>query len=188
VFGIGLSKTGTTSLNYALQHLGYNSLHWRREGKVLGWPEFLFADAATDAPCCVQFESLYHTFDESKFIYTVRDVEDWKQSIIQHYAGKERPSELRREGERRWLPEGAQWRFYSSIRKITIHECLYAQHDSWEEAYQAFDHRVRTFFEDKPDDRFLEMRIPEGDGWDLLCSFLGHQVPDSPFPHQNKST
>ncbi|PSQ96731.1 MAG: hypothetical protein BRD55_05500 [Bacteroidetes bacterium SW_9_63_38] len=184
VFGIGLSKTGTTSLAHALDHLGYNALHWRREGKTLGWPEFLYADAATDAPCSSQFEALYHTFEKSKFIYTVRDIDGWVQSIRRHYGGMEKPVELRRRAKRKEYDD--QWEMYNRIRKVQIRECLYAQHETWAAAYRAFDSRVRSFFEDKPEERFLEMNIIDGDRWDTLCSFLGHEVPSRPFPHRNR--
>ena len=26
-----------------------------------------------------------------------------------------------------------------------------------------------------------------GEGWDRLCEFLGHEVPDEQFPHENKA-
>lgn len=95
VFGIGLSKTGTTSLARALELLGYTSVSWKENGKVLGWPEFYYADAATDTVCSAHFE---HTFEESKFIYTVRDLDSWEQSIENHfgsYFGVENPGDFR---------------------------------------------------------------------------------------------
>lgn len=185
VFGIGLSRTVTTSLSIALDHLGYNSLHWKRKGKIPDWPEFFWADAATDTPCSAQFESLYYTFEKSKFIYTVRDVDSWRESIINHFEGVKSPRDLRHEEELRFIPQDPRWRFHNTIHRIQVHESLYAQHDAWEEAYRAFDKRVRDFFDDKPEDRFLEMNITEGDGWKPLCSFLGHEVPGRPFPHAN---
>lgn len=195
VFGIGLSRTGTSSLCRALQLLGYEkSLHWKKNGKVLGWPEFFYADAATDLPCSVQFEALYYTFEKSKFVYTVRDIDDWEQSIRTHLESKypnqfERPSELRkvRTHDSFWARQRNDWRFHNAIQGIKAHEALYAQYDSWEEAYYVFDRRVRRFFEDKLDDEFLEMNITEGDGWDVLCPFLGCDVPNQPFPHLNKT-
>jgi len=143
VFGIGLSKTGTTSLTYALEHLGYNSVHWRKDGKTIGWPEIFWADAATDAPCSAQFEALYHTFEKSKFIYTVREVDSWTRSIMDHYDGMENPGALRRRAKRKEYDD--QWEVYNLIRKVQTRECLYAQHDTWEDAYRAFDRRVRRF-------------------------------------------
>jgi hypothetical protein len=186
VFGIGLSRTGTTSLAHALHHLGYNTLHWSRDGKVIGWPELMDADAATDTPCSAQFEALYHTFEDAKFVYTVRDVDPWTQSIKDHF-GIEQPRDFRNlpRDEAYWKP-GRNWGWYNTVRRIQIHEGLYAQHDSWADAYWAFDARVRRFFDDKPDDRFLELNITEGEGWETLCPFLGLDPPDRPFPHRNR--
>jgi hypothetical protein len=184
VFGIGLSKTATTSLNQALTLLGYDSAHWTRGGqRVLGWPEFFHADAATDTPCAAQFESLYYTFEQSQFVYTVRDIDSWEESIQEHF-GMESPRELRRLWKKQSFWEGNHgWRWYNSLRWIQIQECLYARHDTWTAAYKEYDQRVRRFFEDKPDDRLLIMNIPEGDGWEPLCDFLDREIPDQEFPH-----
>ena len=38
-----------------------------------------------------------------------------------------------------------------------------------------------------PDD-LLVFDLPKGDGWEKLCGFLGHEVPDKPFPHANKAS
>jgi hypothetical protein len=32
------------------------------------------------------------------------------------------------------------------------------------------------------------MNFEEGDAWEKLCSFLGHEIPDRPFPHANPGT
>ena len=36
-----------------------------------------------------------------------------------------------------------------------------------------------------PEDQLLVYRV--GDGWGSLCEFLGHDVPDKAFPHENKA-
>ena len=36
-----------------------------------------------------------------------------------------------------------------------------------------------------PQDQLLVYRV--GDGWGSLCEFLGHDVPDKDFPHENKA-
>lgn len=186
IFGIGLARTGTTSLTHALRHLGYKAFHYSRNGKVLGWPEFMDAEAATDTPCSAQFEALYHAFEQSKFIFTVRDIDAWASSM-RDFHGLDRPSDFRSlpTNEKHWESD-QNWSWYNQTRLIQIRESLYAQHDSWEAAYRAHDERVRRFFDDKPDARFLEMDITDGDGWDVLCPFLGVANPDCPFPHQNE--
>jgi hypothetical protein len=188
VFGIRLSKTATSSLNRALELLGYDSVHWTRGGqRVLGWPEFFHAEAATDTPCAAQFESLYYTFEQSRFIYTVRDVDSWTESIREHF-GMESPREFRKLWKKQSFWEGNHgWRWYNSLQWVQIHECLYARHDTWKSAYEEYDQRVRRFFEDKPDDRFLVMDIPEGDGWEELCGFLNCEAPPRKFPHVGKT-
>lgn len=186
VFGIGLSRTGTTSLAHALSHLGYRTLHWSQNGKVIGWPELCDADAATDTPCSTQFEALYYTFEDSKFVYTVRDVEQWTESVKQYF-GIEKPSNFRDlpKDEAYWKSD-RNWGWYNTVRRIQIHECLYAQHDSWASAYRTFDDRVRQFFDNKPENRFLEMNITDGEGWEVLCPFLGLDPPDQSFPHRSR--
>mgnify|MGYP006271781305 CR=1 FL=1 len=188
VFGIGLSKTGTTSLGKALEILGYDTVHWKWRGKVAGWTEFSYFDAVTDVNCSAQFESLFYTFENAKFIYTTRDVDSWVRSIEVHYGAK-RPAELRAQHAQVdfWGDTDENWRWHNAIRKVQIQEALYAQHRTWAEAYDAYDRRVRCFFESKLAECFLELNVVGGDHWEPLCAFLGKGVPDVPFPHANKS-
>jgi hypothetical protein len=69
---------------------------------------------------------------------------------------------------------GAQW--------SAIHLSLYFNHANYEDAYIAYDRRVRDFFRDKPDDRYLEFDVFSGDGWAKLCPFLRRPIPSQPFP------
>ena len=39
----------------------------------------------------------------------------------------------------------------------------------------------------RPDD-FLIIDLPNDDGWSRLCPFLGHDIPNEPFPHANKAS
>ena len=36
-----------------------------------------------------------------------------------------------------------------------------------------------------PQDQLLVYKV--GDGWRSLCEFLGHDVPDRAFPHENRA-
>ena len=191
VFGIGLSKTGTTSLARALEYLGYKSVSWKRKERVIGWPELYHADAVTDTVCSAQFESLYYTFEKSKFIYTVREIDSWEESIrsyFQNHFGVEKPSDFRDlHTEASFWQKESGWAFHNALRAVQIRESLYARHESWKQAYSSFENRVEKFFEEKPSNTILVMDIPGGDGWDKLCSFLDCETPDVEFPHRNKS-
>jgi hypothetical protein len=71
---------------------------------------------------------------------------------------------------------------------MQIHEELYANCSSWEEAYYKHEKRVKKFFDEKKSDEYIEMDICGGEGWDKLCSFMGVKQPTENFPHRNKST
>ena len=43
---------------------------------------------------------------------------------------------------------------------------------------------MQEYFAGRPDD-LLVMSVTEGEGWEVLCPFLGHAVPEAPFPHLN---
>jgi hypothetical protein len=75
-------------------------------------------------------------------------------------------------------------RYGTEFRNINL--SLYFNHDSYREAFDAHEQRVRRFFQDKPTDRLLELNIFAGDGWPELCVFLGKDVPSIPFPWENR--
>ena len=74
VFGIGLSKTGTTSLSAALAILGYRSKHFPKD------EDFARYDAFSDITVAMKFKTLDRFFPGSQFIYTVRDEPAWLAS------------------------------------------------------------------------------------------------------------
>lgn len=181
IFGIGLSRTATSSLNSALKKLGYESIHWLNPSTqtVISDTDFLLFDGFTDIPVSYQFEKLYRTFPNSKFIYTTRPRESWISSISSHYhnaRGINSPVELGQLDIAQRFDGAAE----------PAEKNLYTQHETWAAAFDHFEGRVNCFFTEKRDHRFLELKIIEGDGWEKLCTFLGKEVPDTPFPNLNK--
>lgn len=162
IFGIGLAKTGTTSLNDAFAILGIASI---------GCPDSIAAirrfEAATDGIVADRFEELDREFPGSKFIYTVRDRENWLDSYTR-YHGRKTPS----------LPghAGMTRRLYGTTG--TERDILLA-------AFDRHERHVLEYFRDRPDD-LLVMDIAAGDAdWDTLCRFLDRPVPEEPFPASN---
>ena len=80
IFGIGLSKTGTTSLHVALEILGYSSVHY-----PVTWEEFDRYDAAHDITVASRFEELDKLYPGSRFILTLRDLNQWLRSCENHF-------------------------------------------------------------------------------------------------------
>jgi len=52
--------------------------------------------------------------------------------------------------------------------------------------YEEHNEAVRAYFAGREED-FLEVCWEEGDGWEEICDFLGHDVPEAEFPHRKKS-
>jgi hypothetical protein len=176
VFCIGLNKTGTVSLHEALTILGYRSFHWGgpearrsvRRALEEETPLLTYLDGRFDAFSDV--EDLTYNFDladrqypDSKFILTIRPLDEWLESRRRH---------VKKNRARR-----ASRRYAGSWLEVDL--------EGWAADYTAHTERVRSYFADRPDD-LLVIDITAGKGWDALCAFLGRPIPDSPFPWQNR--
>ena len=97
VFAIGLNKTGTTSLHLAFEQLGLRSFHWggrrayhavlhaQRDGERLLLPVGEGYDAYSDVETLsVRFDLADLQYPGSRFVLTVRDVDDWVESRRRH--------------------------------------------------------------------------------------------------------
>ena len=95
VFGIGLHKTATSSLNEALKMMGYDSWHWNsahqakaiwQQMNQLGFSRVVEEyHAITDLPTPLLFRQLDKAYPNSKFILTLRPAAKWIESVKRHY-------------------------------------------------------------------------------------------------------
>lgn len=184
VFGVGLSKTGTTSLTRALESLGYRTNHfpffalrYRGTGLQMDFRKIDRWDACTDSPIALFFRELDQAFPGSKFILTVRDLEAWLRSCERNHTW---PGNYVRNRAVRHLP--LVRRILALHGQVFGSECF--DRDSFTKAY--YDHlaAVTHYFADRPDD-FMIMDICNGDAWEKLCAFLGREVPQEEFPIRN---
>jgi hypothetical protein len=174
VFGIGLMKTGTVSLHEALSLLGYNGVHNAglktmnlvQQAIDEGKPMLTYLDPSLDAFTDI-FGITYCFFladvqyPGSRFILTVRDLDDWLDSRRRHV---EKDQQMR----------GAD---HPAVMKVDL--------DGWKTEYTRHESVVRAYFADRPTD-LLVLDITAGQGWEPLCEFLGHPVPEAPFPWKNR--
>jgi hypothetical protein len=182
VFGIGLSKTGTTSFVAALEMLGYSALHWTNPAthELFCDDDVFLFDAFADLPTCEHFEQYYFAFPNARFIYTTRPFESWKRSYLaQMQARGDQSFGARRNKAMR--ADGVPW----GARNARLSFSMYYNYSSIEEAFETYDRRVRSFFADKPADRFLEFSLSDGHAWPELCGFLNRPVPNQPYPRKN---
>ena len=190
IFGVGLSRTGTTTLGDACSLLGMKRLGWvsQRKGHTdsLGQPissalllrdwqaknTAHLADVASrydileDLPWPLVYGEMAEAFPDARFVLTRRSSPDlWLASMAKHQSGR----------------GGGQWdetmtQIYGSARAS-------ADTASYHATYESHNADVADYFAGTG--RLLEVCWEEGDGWPELCQFLGLAIPDEPFPHSN---
>ncbi|MEP1201236.1 sulfotransferase family protein [Tateyamaria sp.] len=171
VFGVGFHRTGTTSLQTALEVLGYSVVGMRDTE----WSAYRQNDLDTiqrtvevfdgfrDMPWPLLYQHLYKAVPNAKFILTYRDPDDWAKSCAGIY--KSRP--------------------YEMFRPIYGFDSFEGNEEKAKEVYLRHISAVRQFFSDKPD-VFLEKDFTKDHSWQDLCDFLLEPEPDREFPHANK--
>jgi len=177
IFGIGLSKTGTTSLNYALLKLDYLSVHYPikliQYNGTVGKFDYLGAryyEALTDIAVIPFYKELDRYFPNSKFILTIReDKDDWLESVIREFGKKKAKTTMNK-----WMRRAVYGTDGSDREKLS-------------EAYDKHLKDVTAFFSDDKEHKLLVLNICGGDGWDKLCDFLKRPCPNTPFPHANQT-
>ncbi|MDD5271542.1 MAG: hypothetical protein PHU14_02365 [Methylovulum sp.] len=192
IFGIGLSKTGTTSLAESVKLIGYRTDHWvnhDRDNKIIDWDEILSYDALFDTPIAFLFELLHFAFPDAYFIYSHRDINLWADSANTHFHCAKNFSAFKQlclngngKGD---IVDSALWRI--------IHLTLYANCSSYYDAYKIHEERVASFFSTHPSAHLLNIDItgPTLSGpekWEAIRGYLqldDKQIPLLPFPKQN---
>lgn len=175
IFGIGLQRTGTSSLAAALRILGYRTLQT---------PVNVFDnirdrcleenDAFTDNPIPILYKELDQEYPGSKFICTIRNVDKWLVSV-------------------KWLFSTGriQYKWRKTPVVDEMHEALYgvSQYDAdvFRDMYIAYYHDVIHYFKERPSD-LLIMDLSQGEGWEKLCVFLDKELPIIEFPRRNISS
>ena len=176
---VGFQKTGTTSLDVALQNLGYRvGVAHRKINEVLD-PHAADADAIVkavtlqcmdehdalqDSPCPFMFEVIDKSFPGTKFVLTYRPVESWLSSYARYFQDENNPM-------RKWM---------YGVPSFLGHEDIY------KDTYETQNRKIRSYFQHRPED-FLELNLAEGQGWHELVTFLGPEMLP-PFPHAKANT
>lgn len=171
IFGIGLSKTGTTSLYAALHYLGYRSGTHRHMAR-LGMREWFQGDftidylkdfdAVTDLPLAGFYQSIDQRYPDSKFILTVRPLNDWLRSCRNFFSTPPKHD-------------------FSRQGRLAVYGCEIFNEEKFSLAYERHLLDVADFFSDTPD-KLLIFNVFAGDGWEKLCPFIGKKVPAYQFP------
>ena len=192
VIGSGFGRTGTKSLQIALERLGYAPCHhmtmliqkedevphWQAalRGQTPDWDRALASYRATvDWPSAFWWRDLIEHFPDARVIHTERDPQRWYDSIQKTIA------ELMtvREG----LPPGPFHDMMEVADRIIIKETFGGRFHDRAHAIEAFERNNAEVRARVPAERLLIFQVSEG--WEPLCAFLGKPVPDEPFPRVN---
>jgi hypothetical protein len=187
VIGAGYGRTGTKSLQLALEQLGFGPCYHMTEvfknPEAAGW----WADAAdgkadwdrllagyasnVDWPGATFWREQAEAFPEAKVILTVRDPESWfrstQETIFQPRIQEGGPPVAR---------------FGEMIHKV-VHRLFDGKihdHDTLVRVFEAHNAKVRATI---PPERLLVYEVAQG--WEPLCDFLGVPAPDAPMPRAN---
>lgn len=191
VVGAGFGRTGTFSFKLALEQLGlgpcYHQLEvwgnpphravWARavDRRAVDWRRLLAGYRATcDWPACSFWKQIWAAHPGAKVVLLRRDPEAWYDSLsstILEMLDTAPPT-----------PERRAWR--STMRKLIIQQDLEGRVDraGAVEALRSYEADVRAYV---PAGELLVYEV--GEGWEPLCSFLGLEVPDAPFPRTNST-
>jgi len=175
IFGIGLTKTATSSLHSAISHLGFRSIHHGdevfresiEEAIAIDFPSLHRAedlDAFFDVPAVVdRFDRFDLEYPGSRFILSTRPLEPWIESRRRHVETNQR---LRDQGD-----------IHGAALDIDV--------DGWIEEWHRHHERVLSYFADRPGD-LLVIDVCSGEGWEVLAPFVGWQrLPERTFPWEN---
>lgn len=169
VFVIGFQKTGTTSLDLALQRLGYrvlgvdkNLLKFTSKTELHQYINKTMNkfDAVQDMPWPLFYKELYELYPNAKFILTIRPVKEWYKSVVKYFASIRFP-------------------FHKKIYKVP---CAEGYEEAYKELYNSNNEAVISFFSGKKN--YLLMEPKKNFDYETLCDFLEiSEVPNEPFPH-----
>ncbi|MCJ1433323.1 hypothetical protein MMC27_002683 [Xylographa pallens] len=209
VMNLGFPRTGTMSIQAALNILGYNCYHssvffshirdcdmWNEamDAKYLNrgprftradWDQLLgnYSAVSADPPAVAFAEELVAAYPDAKVILVEREIESWYRSFDANIIAAQ------------WSPlisfvsELDPW-FLRPVRRChrrwaTGWMASSCKAEMQEKARQAYRDHYALVRRVTPKARLLEYNF--ADGWEPLCEFLGKPVPSVPFPQVNDS-
>jgi hypothetical protein len=197
IIGAGFGRTGTTSLQAALEQLGFGPCYHMTEvikhpdhadvwmaaasGQPVNWDSILGSyGSAVDFPASTFYAKLLERYPDAKVVLTVRDPDRWYESCLKtiHAISQDLPM--------RWMG-GLVPRVGKVLRMASAVEWqgeFGGRFRDKEHAIGVYNRRNDEVRRRVPADKLLVFDVAEG--WEPLCRFLGVPVPEGvPFPRLN---
>jgi hypothetical protein len=201
VIGAGFGRTGTLSLKFALEKLGFDKCYhmmeiplvpehiplWRAAaaGQSVDW-ESLFEgyQAAVDWPSCNFWRQQLQVFPEAKVILTRRDPEQWYSSVMHTiWLSSEQGRMDLADAEMTELVEHEGRDRIKMVYELIWDGVFGLRMEDKKHVMQCFERHNQSVINSVPAEQLLV--IEPGDGWSPLCEFLEVEVPDAEYPRIN---
>jgi len=203
IVGAGFLRTGTASLHTALEMLGYAKCyhmielfahpehirHWEnaRLDKDVDWGAlFEGYKSSVDFPGSMHFDKLLKQYPDAKVILTVRDPEEWYQSVSSTAYSFD-PGPALKFRLLATLPFSQKSRNLFRVTKLIKSFWTWffeGQFEDKQYAIKKFNEHIEHVKKITTSDNLMIFDVRSG--WEPLCQFLGVEEPKTPFPHANK--
>jgi hypothetical protein len=186
VVGSGLGRTGTKSMQTALNMLGVGPCHhmvevfmhpetmalWVNAGEGLPDWDLIFKDyqSMVDYPGAAYWRQIADHYPDAKVLHTVRDPDKWFESTQATIFSPASPAVQSTEG-----PQSAFFNSFTGPFREHLHD------RAWMTDY--FRRHTEEVKATIAPERLLIYEV--GEGWDRLSKFLGVPAPDEPYPSEN---
>lgn len=174
VFGLGLSRTGTTSLHAAALLLGMSTIHYPVQFSRKWMSGDFSSDAIgpfifyTDIPVPAYYREFDIACPNSKFILTIRNPEDWIVSIENHFSNT--------------IPSSSKTFIRDNNRFVVYGETKFDR-QKFVDVYNRHCDRVVKYFGNRVNTLLVLDIAKESDPWISLCNFLDIDTPSGNFLH-----
>ncbi|MGE5378070.1 MAG: sulfotransferase family protein [Bacteroidota bacterium] len=193
VIGAGFGRTGTHSLGFALEKLGFGpcyNMHevaknqghrelWNKalDGEHVDWDHMFSSYKSTvEWPGVTFFDEIVQHYPDARVILTWRDPEDWygsaQNTIFEALElSVQNPDPDKRES-------------HSLTRRLILEHTFGGRYSEKEYVIEVYQKHIQHVVELVPRERLLQFDIR--DGWKPLCDFLQTAIPAEPFPKVNE--
>lgn len=204
IIGAGFGRTGTKSLQLAIEKLGFGKCyhmeellrnpegvkHWTNayKEKSVRWEElFKNYQSIVDFPGSMYYKELADYYPESKVILSVRDPERWYNSVRSTIYSFD-PGPAIKIRMLLMMP-------FSTTARNLFKVILLNDKSIWKKFFEGrfkdkeyainkFNNHIEEVKKVIPKDRLLIFEAK--DGWAPLCKFLNTEIPNEPYPNSNK--
>ncbi len=192
VIGAGFGRTGTLSLKFALEKLGFDKCYHMMEvmkhpeherywadahrGKEIDW-EALFDgyQASVDWPSCNLWREQLARYPDAKVLLSQRDPDRWYDSVMatiyQSTLDGMKSEDPARRTHVDWINETIWNRVFDGRMDDRAH------------VIACFEAHNQSVIDEVPPEKLLVYE--PGQGWEPICNFLNVPVPHEDYPRVN---